>query len=129
MISRVQTREKEDTNLQFLVDVVDAELFETIGVEDFEAVDIEDADCVADLTSSSHRCVDTLDYPVEEFIVHCFGEGVADGGCLDDVQRDLVDGTSSTSSLGFNDTSGQCLGSAIVASAKLPFQQKRHRLP
>ncbi len=99
---------KLDENLlKLFVDVVDAKLLERVVVKDFESVDIEDTNDVGSVGTRIHGLVDALDDPVEHVVVDGFGESVSGSSGLSRVEGHLVDGTSSSASLGFHDALGQ----------------------
>lgn len=62
--------------LQFLVAVVDAELFETVGVKHLEPVDVEDPDDSSSFLNIRHvyHWVDLVHNPGEQSIVHSLHE-------------------------------------------------------
>lgn len=79
--------------LEFLVDVVDAELLEGVILEDLEAVDVQDADEAGICSARGHGDVYTGNDPFEEIVVDGFGEGVSSRSSLSRVQWDVVDRT------------------------------------
>jgi hypothetical protein len=97
--------------LKLLIDIVYAQLFETVGVKDFESVNIEDADRIRYLSSGAHGSVDTLDDPIKEFVIDCFGKGISYRRCLYNIEWDVIDGASSTASLGLDDARRESLSS------------------
>ena len=84
-------------------------MFEAVCVENLESIDIQNTDCVADLPSCRHGCIDSFYDPVKEFIVNGFSESVSNGSCLGDIERDIIDRPSTSASLSLNDTRRQCL--------------------
>lgn len=82
--------EMEIQNLELFIDIIDAQLFETVGFKNLKAVDIENTDCIGDLSTGTHGCVDSLDNPIKEFVINGFGKSVSNGSCLRDVERDLI---------------------------------------
>jgi hypothetical protein len=95
--------------LKLLIDIIDAQLFETVGIKDFKAVNIENADRIGHLSPGAHGSVHSLDDPIKELVIDCFGKGISYGGCLNDIKRDIVDGASSATSLGLDDARRESL--------------------
>jgi len=95
--------------LQLFVDIINAELFEAVCVENLESIDIENTNRVVDLSPSSHGCIDSLHDPVKELIVNGFSESVSNGRRLGDIKRHVIDRSSTSTSLSLNDTRRQCL--------------------
>ena len=95
--------------LQLFVDIIDAELFEAVCVENLESIDIQNTNRVADLSSCRHGCIYSLYDPVKEFIVNGFSESVSYGSCLGNIERHIIDRSSTSTSLSLNDTRRQCL--------------------
>lgn len=96
--------------LKLLVDIIDAQLFETVGIKDFEPVNVENADRIGHLSSGAHGSVHTLDDPIKEFVIDGFGKGIPYRGRLHDIEWDVIDGASSTASLGLDDARRKSLG-------------------
>jgi hypothetical protein len=102
--------QQRSSYLKLLVDVIDAQLFETVGIKDFEAVNIENADRIGHLSSGAHGSVHTLDDPIKEFVIDCFGKGISYRSRLHDIEWDVIDGASSATSLGLDDARRKSLG-------------------
>ena len=109
--------------LQLLVDVVDAELFETVLVENFETVNIQHTNSQAGLwkeqitldlefrsrnncklTLFVHGSVNSSDQPVEDSVVNALSQGVTTSNGLNLVQRHLVSRTTLGTVLGLDGT-------------------------
>ena len=63
--------------LQLLIDVVNAQLFETVLFENLEAVNIQDTDCVGSWLSCLEGLVDALYDPVEKVAVDGHSQGIS----------------------------------------------------
>lgn len=72
-------RQFDEQLLKLLVAVINAELFETVGLEDFKAVNVQNAeyDFLLDLGTRLQRAIKSLDEPVKHALVNGFGQSVA----------------------------------------------------
>ena len=94
--------EFDEDLLEFFVDVVDTELFETVFIEHFESIDIQDSNDKIGLVDEGF--VDSLHEPTEHFVIEGFSQRVTSSACLHLIQWDFVGGTALATTTCFHGT-------------------------
>lgn len=68
--------------LKLFVDIVDAELFERVLLENLESINIQNTDGIGVSTTLAKGDVDTAHDPLEEIVVDSLAKGVSDSSSL-----------------------------------------------